>query len=84
MDLMTTAELLGNFGEFVGSMSILVTLIYQAVQIRQSGRSTTFAAVQAGRAEIMAWFKSNRDSPYLPAIYGKIEDGESVGDSVAA
>ena len=51
MDLMTTAQLLGNFGEFIGSVAIFVTLIYLAIQIRQSARSATQAAVQANRAE---------------------------------
>ena len=78
MDLMTTAQLLGNFGEFIGSVAIFVTLIYLAIQIRQSARSATQAAVQANRAERLAWFKGNRDSPYLPAIFEKYENGEAL------
>jgi hypothetical protein len=34
MDLMSTAQLLGNFGEFLGSVVVIVTLVYLAVQIR--------------------------------------------------
>ncbi len=39
MDLMSTAQLLGNFGEFVGAIAVVVTLIYLAAQIRQNTRS---------------------------------------------
>ena len=36
MTLMETAQLLGNFGEFVGAIGVVGTLVYLAVQIRQS------------------------------------------------
>ena len=34
MDLMSTAQLLGNFGEFFGAIAVVVTLAYLATQIR--------------------------------------------------
>jgi hypothetical protein len=40
MDLMNTAQLLGNFGEFVGAIGVVATLAYLAVQIRQNTRAT--------------------------------------------
>ena len=36
MDLMSTAQLLGNLGEFVGAIAVVATLIYLALQVRQS------------------------------------------------
>jgi len=36
MTLLDTAQLLGNVGEFVGGILIVVTLIYLAMQIRQN------------------------------------------------
>ena len=78
MDHQTFAQLLGSYGEFIGSVAILVTLIYLAIQTRQTGRSTIFAAVQANRAERMAWFQSTRDSPYMPKIFMKIQAGEQL------
>ena len=36
MDLMSAAQLLGNLGEFLGSIAILVTLIYLAIQVKQA------------------------------------------------
>ena len=40
MDLMSTAQLLGNFGEFVGAIAVVVTLVYLAVQVVQSREAT--------------------------------------------
>ena len=39
MDLMSTAQLLGNFGEFVGAIAVVLTLVYLVFQIRQNTRS---------------------------------------------
>ncbi len=36
MSITEISELLGNVGEFVGSIAVLITLIYLAVQVRQS------------------------------------------------
>ena len=36
MTLMETAQLLGNFGEFFGAIAVVATLIYLAIQVRQS------------------------------------------------
>ena len=36
MDHLTFAQLLGNYGEFVGAIAVVMTLGYLAVQIRQN------------------------------------------------
>ena len=46
MGLMETAQLLGNFGEFVGAIAIVITLIYLAVQLRQNTASVRASAYQ--------------------------------------
>ena len=38
MDHPTFAQLLGNYGEFVGAIAVVATLAYLAVQIRQSNK----------------------------------------------
>lgn len=58
MDLMNVAQLLGDFGEFVGAIAVVATLIYLALQIRQKhpfdrrkqkgGNSNTTKANSAG------------------------------------
>ena len=48
MDLMDTAQLLGNFGEFVAAIGVVATLAYLAVQIRQNTRATHAASQEWG------------------------------------
>jgi hypothetical protein len=56
MDHQTFAQLLGNYGEFVGSIAVLGTLIYLAVQIRHSkellerNQTISLSQVQQARA----------------------------------
>ena len=38
MDHQAFAQLLGNYGEFIGAIAVVVTLVYLAVQIRQSNK----------------------------------------------
>ena len=40
MDLTSTAQLLGNFGEFFGAIAVVATLGYLAYQIRQNTQSS--------------------------------------------
>ena len=49
MDLMYTAQLLGNFGEFIGAIAVVVTLAYLAVQVKHS-KEATEASVQSAEA----------------------------------
>jgi len=39
-------DALGNIGDFVGGIAVIITLIYLAVQVRQNTRSTRLAAMQ--------------------------------------
>jgi len=38
MDHQAFAQLLGNYGEFIGSLGIVVSLVYLAIQIRSNTR----------------------------------------------
>jgi hypothetical protein len=40
MDHQAFAQLLGNYGEFIGAIAVVVTLFYLAVQVRQSKEAT--------------------------------------------
>ena len=40
MDLVSATEILGNVGEFVGAIAVVVTLVYLAVQVRHSMEAT--------------------------------------------
>jgi hypothetical protein len=77
MTLMETAQLLGNVGEFVGSIAVVATLAYLAIQVRDAGRAATFAAVGSNRADRRNWFVALRDSPVVPIIL-KARTGEAL------
>ena len=47
MDHQTFAELLGNYGEFVGAVAVVVTLVYLVLQIRHSTKATRAASHHA-------------------------------------
>lgn len=47
MDQLTFAQLLGNYGEFIGAIGVVTTLIYLAIQIRQNTRVTRAASHHA-------------------------------------
>ncbi len=36
MDIQATAQLLGNYGEFIGAIAVVGTLVYLAIQVKQS------------------------------------------------
>jgi len=40
-------DALGNIGDFVGGIAVIITLIYLAVQVRQNTRSTRLASMQS-------------------------------------
>lgn len=50
MDLQGTFQLLGNFGEFVGAIAVVVTLIYLTLQIRQNTHQARLTSIQSVNA----------------------------------
>ena len=40
MDHQGFAQLLGNYGEFIGAVAVVATLAYLAIQVRYSGATT--------------------------------------------
>ena len=49
MDHLSFAALLGNYGEFVGALGVIVSLFYVGHQIRQNTRATRASSVLATR-----------------------------------
>ena len=47
MDHQAFAQLLGNYGEFVGAIAVVITLAYLAIQIRQNTGVTRAASHHA-------------------------------------
>ena len=71
MDIHATAQLLGNLGEFLGSIGVIVTLIYLAIQIRQSSAATRAQAVQStSDAMIQISLAQTSDEPWAD-LFGR-------------
>ena len=72
MTLMETAQLLGNFGEFVGAIAVVVTLIYLTTQIRQNTIALRSAAAQDVHENFAAWYLSAQGDASLLSISTKV------------
>jgi hypothetical protein len=69
MDLMEVTQLLGNVGEFVGAVAVVVTLVYLAIQVRHSRaateantrqlRANAFVDLSAALREYYRWLRDN-------------------------
>ena len=76
MDLMSMAELLGNFGKFIGAFAVVATLVFVGIQVRQSriamNENNKFASI-ASRDESRRAFSSWRarfvENPDVAALW---------------
>ena len=77
MDHQALAQMLGNYGEFVGAIGVVATLCYLAIQIRISNRTNTALALQnlANRAQerMMAMADSEFAKTISEPDYEKLE-----------
>jgi hypothetical protein len=60
MDHQAFAQLLGNYGEFIGAIAVVLTLGYLAVQVRQSRQAT----LENTKAVRLATYQSFNDSSF--------------------
>ena len=80
MDHQTFAQLLGNYGEFVGSLGVVVTLFYLATQVRQT-RLVTAADMRQRLSEELV--QINRDAytnPEFAELLAKLPEFASLGE----
>ena len=84
MTLIETSEVLGNIGEFVGSIAVLVTLIYLAVQVRYSkdlleeNRKIALGQVSQTTTGFRLELQRLREQPNVVELREKVEQGEAV------
>ena len=79
------SELLGNYGEFVGAIAIVVTLVYLAIQLRQNTASVRANAYQS-------WVATNVDinvalsnpGQSLMALKGNLDPRELTEESAVS
>ena len=82
MTLMETAQLLGNFGEFIGAIAVVVTLAYLATQIRQNTIAQQNSSSLETTRSFTDWFSVVMTDPELVRIFsaGFEEDPETLAD----
>jgi hypothetical protein len=72
-----TIQDLGSIGEFISSLAVLVTLLYLAVQARQTHKETVASTMLANRMQFQNIMIANRDSLIAPIIL-KADKGEAL------
>jgi hypothetical protein len=94
MDLMSTAQLLGNLGEFVGSIGVIATLVYLAIQVRHSAalihhnnvameestKLAKVAAIDAYSDSVSRWRGRLVSNPEVATLWAKAMRDEEVQD----
>ena len=70
-----TIQELGSIGEFISSIAVLVTLIYLALQVKQTRNATVASTMQNNRVQFQNIMLANRDSIIAPIII-KADKGE--------
>ena len=75
MNTLEVSQLLGNYGEFIGAIAIVVTLAYLAVQIRQTNRGMRVNAYYETANHITSTMIPIAASPELSRIWTLGVDG---------
>ena len=78
MDYQIFAQLLGNYGEFVGAVGVVITLGYLAVQIKQNRTQTQSQIEQSLYEQWQTPAKIMADSPQLADIFCRGQKSRSA------
>ncbi len=78
MDHQEFAQLLGNYGEFVGAFAVVATLVYLAVQIRRDRQATTANTRQLRAASARELYLAAATSDKLAPIFDKLNSGDQI------
>ena len=78
-------EALGNIGDFVGGIGVVVTLIYLSVQVRQNSRSVRSASAQAMLASLSQTITTIGSSDQSSRVFTKGQlEPDNLNDDEAA
>lgn len=75
MDHQSFAQLLGNYGEFIGAIGVVVTLGYLAIQIRQNTRSNRVSAELECLKMLTDWVGRISASKDVQRLWDIVADG---------
>jgi hypothetical protein len=84
MNHQSLAELLGNYGEFIGAIAVVVTLVYLALQIKENSNTVAGATEMDFARELTAWHGRISADPQLIELYEKGAAGEKMTDAELA
>lgn len=73
-----TLDDLGNLGDFLGAIAVLVTLVYLAIQVRQSSALTRAQTRQSVADSQIIYLNSRVTDPYLRSVSFKMFSGEEL------
>ena len=78
MDHQAIAQLLGNYGEFIGALAVVATLAYVAIQLKQSTNVARATVRQSITDSVTSMATSVMDHDDLARIVQKGFDGEAL------
>ena len=71
MDHLTVAQLLGNYGEFVGAAAVLMTLVYLARQIGVANRNSQETSIREFQHQVTSLQRMFIGDPETTALWRK-------------
>ncbi len=77
MSALEFSQLLGNYGEFVGAIAIVITLVYLAIQVRQNTRMMR-ASIRQARSDSAVHLYSLGATSVVAEIREKESRGEAL------
>ncbi len=77
MSALELSQLLGNYGEYVGAIAVVITLIYLATQVRQNTRMMRASIRQARSDSSVHLYALGATS-----VIAEIRDKESRGEAL--
>ncbi len=79
MSALEVSQLLGNYGEFVGAIAIVITLVYLAIQVRQNTRMMR-ASIRQARSDSSVHLYSLGATSVVAEIREKEARGQALTD----
>ena len=79
MSALEFSQLLGNYGEFVGAIAIVITLVYLTIQVRQNTRMMR-ASIRQARSDSSVHLYSLGATSVVAEIREKESRGEALTD----
>ncbi len=77
MSTLEFSQLLGNYGEFIGAIAIVITLVYLAIQVRQNTRMMR-ASIRQARSDSAVHLYSLGATSVIAEIREKESRGEAL------